>query len=139
MTKLGIAAFVTVALILMLAVMLLPAFAQPEVPEGVQIFYLEVEGLICILWPDGGGDCYCPCNLVCSVETRIPRSDPTPTSTPPPPQDTPTPQPVPTPKPKCNRGLGNWSEGCDPGNSGGKPGAAGEKNENLGPPGQRSD
>jgi hypothetical protein len=28
----------------------------------------------------------------------------------------------------CNRGLGNGSEGCDPGNSGGKPGAAGEGN-----------
>ena len=26
----------------------------------------------------------------------------------------------------CNRGLGNGSEGCDPGNSGGKPGSAGE-------------
>jgi hypothetical protein len=26
----------------------------------------------------------------------------------------------------CNRGLGNGSESCDPGNSGGKPGAAGE-------------
>lgn len=26
----------------------------------------------------------------------------------------------------CNRGLGNGPEGCDPGNSGGKPGAAGE-------------
>lgn len=26
----------------------------------------------------------------------------------------------------CNRGLGNGSETCDPGNSGGKPGGAGE-------------
>ena len=26
----------------------------------------------------------------------------------------------------CNRGLGNGSENCDPGNSGGQPGAAGE-------------
>lgn len=26
----------------------------------------------------------------------------------------------------CNRGLGNGGETCDPGNSGGKPGAAGE-------------
>jgi hypothetical protein len=28
----------------------------------------------------------------------------------------------------CNRGLGNGPEGCDPGNSGGKPGRAGENN-----------
>ena len=35
--------------------------------------------------------------------------------------------PVPTPdKPRCNRGLGNGAERCDPGNSGGKPGKAGE-------------
>lgn len=26
----------------------------------------------------------------------------------------------------CNRGLGNGGEGCDPGNSGGRPGRAGE-------------
>ena len=32
-------------------------------------------------------------------------------------------------KQACNRGLGNGSEDCDPGNSGGKPGAAGEDNE----------
>lgn len=29
----------------------------------------------------------------------------------------------------CNRGLGNGPEGCDPGNSGGMPGNAGEGNE----------
>lgn len=28
----------------------------------------------------------------------------------------------------CNRGLGNGSETCDPGNSGGNPGRAGEGN-----------
>lgn len=40
---------------------------------------------------------------------------PDPTDTPPPP--TPTPDPEPTEKPKCNKGEGNGSEGCDPGNN----------------------
>ena len=51
------------------------------------------------------------------------------------PSETPRPEPTathpapPTKKPACNRGLGNGSEDCDPGNSGGKPGSAGEDNE----------
>jgi len=77
--------------------------------------------------------------------TRTPGPSPTPgpsstpelTSTP---EASPTPMPTsthippePTDKPKCNRGLGNNEEGCDPGNSGGKPGNAGEGNEPGGP------
>lgn len=85
-------------------------------------------GYICYVWPDGSGNCY-PC-LECEVCTQC---TPTEEPTPPPPTDTPVPPtetPVPpTEKPKCNRGLGNGSEDCDPGNSGGKPGAAGEDNE----------
>ncbi len=54
-----------------------------------------------------------------TTPTVIPSSTPTP-------EPTATHTPPPTEKPKCNRGLGNGSEGCDPGNSGGKPGGAGE-------------
>ena len=79
-------------------------------------------GHICYVWPDGSGDCY-PC-LECDEPvppTKEPTREPTKEL---PPTETPVP-----PKPKCNRGLGNGSEDCDPGNSGGKPGAAGEDNE----------
>lgn len=44
------------------------------------------------------------------------------------PTEEPGPPGEPTQEPKCNRGLGNGSEGCDPGNSPGKPGRAGEDN-----------
>jgi hypothetical protein len=33
------------------------------------------------------------------------------------PENTPEPNPEPTGKPKCNKGEGNGSEGCDPGNN----------------------
>jgi hypothetical protein len=52
--------------------------------------------------------------------TNPPPTDPPPTEPPPPP---------PTEEAKCNRGSGNGREGCDPGNSGGRPGNAGEDNE----------
>lgn len=65
--------------------------------------------------------------------TRTPEPDNTsePSSTDVPPSTEMPPEP--TDKPKCNRGLGNGSEECDPGNSGGKPGSAGENNEPGGP------
>ena len=94
------------------------AFADAPV-DGMFNWYDEC-GYTCYQWADGSGDCY-PCLECISPigETPVPTEtkEPTPTET-----------PVP-PKPKCNRGLGNGSEGCDPGNSGGKPGAAGEDNE----------
>ena len=134
-------------IIVILALIVINVSAQPEIPEGVQVFYLETEGLTCVLWPDGSGDCYCPCDPVCPEpgETPTPRGSPTPRGTPPPPSTPtpsgtpdpePTPEPTKTPKPKCNRGLGNLSENCDPGRSGGKPGAAGEDNEPYGPRGR---
>lgn len=135
--------FILAMTALVMLVVIIPVFAQSDTPEGVQIFYLEAEGLTCLLWPDGSGDCYCSCDPVCSepIETPGPWNSPTPRATP---KDTPVPEPTPTsmpdptktPKPNCNRGLGNFSENCDPGNSGGKPGAAGEENEPFGPPGQ---
>lgn len=85
-------------------------------PDGVEEFRNDC-GYICYVWPDGSGNCY-PC-LECDV-TPEPTEEPKPT---------PVPSPEPTKKPACNRGLGNSSEDCDPGNSGGKPGAAGEDNE----------
>ena len=79
-------------------------------------------------------ECWNTCDgSVCTL-TPVPNPDPDPKPTPEP-QPTPTPEPEPTPTPepepklKCNRGTGNLSEGCDPGNSGGKPGNAGEDNE----------
>lgn len=94
----------------------------------------------------------CECN--CATETPVvltatPTLPPSVTRTPGPsltPRPSPTPEasstpestptdvpPKPTDKPRCNRGLGNNEEGCDPGNSGGKPGNAGEGNEPGGP------
>ena len=119
--------------------------AQSEVPDGVQVFHLDT-GQTCVVWPNGSGECYCPCETgLCVVETEglAPRSTPTEVrdgGTPEPspvhtftPNSTPTSTPevegTVTPKPYCNRGLGNGSEDCDPGNSGGKPGNAGEDNE----------
>ena len=132
---------IPLVVVAILAILVLSASAQSDVPEGVQIFYLEREGLTCLLWPDGSGDCYCPCDPVCPepVETMVPISSVTPESSPTPRA---TPSPLPTlvpsgiPKAKCNRGLGNFSENCDPGNSWGRPGAAGEDNEPYGPPRQ---
>ena len=57
-----------------------------------------------------------PCNLPSITPTGTPPTDVPPTD-------------IPTEKPNCNRGLGNGAENCDPGNSGGKPGSAGEDNE----------
>lgn len=76
-------------------------------------------GYTCYQWADGSGDCY-PC-LECDT---CDCPNPTPTKEP-----TPVPSPTEAPKEACNRGLGNGSEDCDPGNSAGKPGAAGEENE----------
>ena len=76
-------------------------------------------------------ECWDTCSsLKCAISTPVetPEKNRTPPPPPPPPA-TSTPRPKPTDKPKCNRGLGNDSEGCDPGNSAGKPGAAGEDNE----------
>ena len=64
--------------------------------------------------------------VTCGCGECTQMSDPT---LPSPPIDCP-PAPVPEPtKTTCNRGTGNGPEDCDPGNSGGKPGSAGEDNE----------
>ena len=91
-----------------------------------------------ILADDDGLVYTCGCNG-CEVEevvlngTPEPNDTPVPTDPPttPPPTDPPPTDPPPTEEPvaKCNRGTGNGAEGCDPGNSGGKPGSAGEDNE----------
>ena len=81
-------------------------------------------GYTCYQWADGSGDCYpCTCDE-CDQCTPDPTPTPDPTKEP-----TPVPSPTEAPKEACNRGLGNGSEDCDPGNSGGKPGSAGEDNE----------
>lgn len=121
--------------------------------------YVTIDDLQCIAvdpWGYGSefGDMMRPCSKTASflsidrVVVSIPtKKDKTPVvTTPAPPTstleptdtpvatDTPvvTAPPTSTPEPtkqKCNRGKGNGAEGCDPGNSGGKPGNAGEDNE----------
>ena len=145
------------------------AYAGSTLPEDVQEFSNDF-GHICYVWPDGSGDCYCPCEGCDESElltyatpvspTDTPFTDPTPVP------PTPTPiikmcqydssilasdprcdfctifpgggtwngiavdcETVPVEEPSCNRGTGNGPEDCDPGNSGGKPGNAGEENE----------
>ena len=101
--------------------------------DGSMFNWYDECGYTCYQWADGSGDCYpCVCDdcKECPVPTKEPTKEPTNEPTPVPPTPTPEPTlPPPPEKPKCNRGLGNGSEGCDPGNSGGKPGAAGEDNE----------
>ena len=114
------------------------AWAGSIMPTSVETFD-GGSGLICFLWPDGSGDCYCPCEGECDVETIVPKdSTPTdvskPTSTPIPtstlaPTNTLTPGPTatdqppntstpePTEKVKCDQGRGNGDDGCSPGNS----------------------
>ena len=146
--RLTIGAGIALAVIV-LSMGLTAVFAQTEVPDGVQVFTID-SGQTCVLWPDGSGDCYCPCKTgLCSVttygadtsrtpeptnrpgKTPTPRVDTVPSSTPeieptiaPEPTDAPEPS-----NPKCNRGTGNGDEDCDPGNSGGNPGNAGEGND----------
>jgi len=86
-----------------------------EVKHWVWTF--EVDGATCVV-VDGTVECFCSC-----AEPWCNPKEPTVIPS------TKEPTPEPTKKPKCNRGLGNGSEGCDPGNSGGKPGSAGEGNE----------
>lgn len=115
-------------LIVALFINILPAIADSGLPDGIDVFY--VEGKVCV--SNGYGlECWCPdeCGAgpVCPtyVPTDKPKDptptdkpdDPTPTFTPVPPTPTPTPEPTEEPKAKCNRGIGNGSENCDPGNS----------------------
>ena len=143
-------------LILVLAIALVSVMlvsAQKQEPVELQPYYILMDGedkvgLVYALdggWvlADGNDLVYtCGCDG-CEVEeighfvpeeTPGPHDTPVPTDPPPtdpPPTDPPPTDPPPTeePKKKCNRGGGNSSEGCDPGNSGGKPGNAGEDNE----------
>ena len=88
--------------------------------DGSMFNWRDECGYTCYQWADGSGDCY-PC-LEC-------KPTPPPTKEPTPPTETPVPSPTEAPKAACNRGIGNGPENCDPGNSGGKPGSAGEDNE----------
>ena len=118
------------------------AQASGAYPEGVQVF--EVKDHTCVLSPVGL-ECFCPCascvvpapleqpttcqedepcwncetmgNGICGDEpTDEPKDTPTP-STDTPPTDKPTVGPTEEPRHHCNKGGGNGSEGCDPGNN----------------------
>jgi len=141
------AAFVSIVVVLLLTLFVVAAEAQGPYPEGVEVF--TVNGETFILAPNGSVlqvcPCYSPCNATPTptgsiVTQTVPKDTPDPTEEPTigptaeptvEPTEAPTAEPTvePTEKPKCNRGPGNGSEDCDPGNSGGKPGNAGEDNE----------
>ena len=96
----------------------IPAQADEGYPDGVVVF--EVSDHICVM-SDSGLQCFCPCeecyNVSPSGENTV--SNETPDD---PPDVTPVPseEPKPTEKASCNRGIGNGSENCDPGNSAGQ-------------------
>ena len=99
-----------------------------DASDGSMFNWYDECGYTCYQWADGSGDCY-PCyeGETCYVPTPDPTA--TPIIPPPVPTATPTPEATDTPEEACNRGIGNGAENCDPGNSGGKPGSAGEDNE----------
>jgi hypothetical protein len=111
-----------VLLVLIVAALLLTS-SSVLADEGEMFNWKDPCGYTCYQWADGSGDCY-PC--LDGDDCGVIIVDPTPE-----PQPNPDPDPDPDPEPKvhCNRGPGNGEEGCDPGNSGGKPGNAGEDNE----------
>lgn len=124
---------ILVLVLVFAAIWAFAGLAQEQTPEGVDIYY-PVDGWFCMRDTELGIhicefiDPCCEGEVACPDCPTCP--DPTPNPTPnPTPDPTPDPTPIPTEKPKCNRGLGNGSENCDPGNSGGKPGSAGEDNE----------
>ena len=91
-----------------------PSFILMDGEREVGLVYALDDGWILA---DGNDLVYtCGCSSLECIEEII-NGDETPT--PPPPPTTPPP-PEPTEKPKCNRGIGNDSEGCDPGNSSGQ-------------------
>lgn len=129
-----------IAVIIVLIVLAIGVVAYADsVPQGViptlslldlrgqevihWVWTFEVDGATCV-FVGGELDCFCPCDVDCNPLSIIPTTKP-PTNIPPtePPLiDTPVP---PTEKPKCNRGIGNGSENCDPGNSSGQGGGQG--------------
>ena len=90
----------------------------------------QIECKTCVI-SDSDIECWDTCSsLECTFsppgETPEKNETPIPPDPTPKPEPTPTDPPDPVEQPKCNRGLGNGSEECDPGNSSGKPGKAGE-------------
>ena len=119
--------FLGLIALLFAAVVVHGAYAG-DIPDDVEVFALRNTGRICVVFPDGSGDCYCPCEANCA--TILPSDTPVPTEETPEPRDTPTKEPTlpppPTEEPKPtkaaktkhpNKGGGNAGEGADPGNN----------------------
>ena len=113
---------IALIVVLFALIMVGTASADSWTPVSVEVYEIE-SGHWCVTdYRDDGPhtECYCACENDCPacgecevcVDCPV---DPLP--------------PVKEKKQSCNRGLGNGSEDCDPGNSGGKPGSAGEDNE----------
>lgn len=134
-----------------------PVVLQPTyvTEDGQEVYIFQAGTRTCVRVGDQL-ECFCNCDsTVCNVPTVLltpevtPEVTPTnggPTATPTPvePTLTPTdPGPEPTEKPKCNRGIGNLSEDCDPGNSfgqgqgGGRPAGEDRDEEHGAPPPNR--
>lgn len=118
------AGFVLGFLLIFLAVNVFSVGAGGLLPEGVEIFQLPDQGLTCVVWPDGSGECYCSClEGECYVTPEpIPTDRPviTPTKGPNDPTKTPVIPTVipetPTPAPEgvfchCEQGEGEGAEG----------------------------
>lgn len=125
---------VLVFVVVLLAIPLIGS-AGDGYPDGVIVWQLP-SGHWCQTVDGVFDQCYCPCESEveyvcepCPVPTDEPKSTPTQEPTKVNPTATPTLVPTEAPKTSCNRGVGNGAEDCDPGNSGGKPGSAGEDNE----------
>ncbi len=135
-----IGVLVSMVLTMLIVSGIMMVFAEPTLPEGVEVFHVEDMTFVrdvllgkLVYWCTDSCAEHEECEPVVRPTPR-PTDKPgdTPTSIPPtdiPPTNTPPTSIPPTEKPKCNRGLGNLSEGCDPGQSGGNPGSAGEDNE----------
>ena len=110
--------FLGLIALLFAAVIVHGAYAG-DIPEDVEVFALRNTGRICVIFPDGSGDCYCPCEVNCA--NILPSDTPVPTEeTPEPTTPPPTEEPKPTKAAKTkhpNKGGGNAGEGADPGNN----------------------
>lgn len=126
-----IGVLVSMVLTMLIVMGITMVFAEPELPEGVEVFHVEDMTFVrdvllgkLVYWCTDSCAEHEECEPVV-VPTPRPTDKPgdTPTPIPPtdiPPTDTPpteipsTPTPRPE-KPKCNKGEGNAGESCDPG------------------------
>ena len=133
-----ILSIVFIALLITMVVLAL-SLLFPSDAAGADLPYAEYQVNCKTVCYDFGEWGYCEefptCEKTVHCSTNEPSETPTvtpiPTEAPETPTPDPTATPVPTatpgPDPKCNRGIGNGSEDCDPGNSSGQGGGGGRR------------